>query len=224
MPVWCSTVTPGKLATFWRSPVRALKRVDLPALGGPTRATVRWLPERGALEEAGAQCALPLMGVALLAVPDLDVPGGFLAQGDFGPVDAEHARTASRSATAGGNDMPGKETHFHQAAGHVLGQIELVKNGFLAFAHLGKGTGERRTPVVHLIETELQHDFSMPLGEGVVKLGMGNGLVARTDIGMTGKDCNQAVPTTRGERFTPRNCDRLLASITLGGVYPCASH
>src|SRR5579864_1628665 len=31
----CSTVTPGKLATFWRSPVRRLNRVDLPELGGP---------------------------------------------------------------------------------------------------------------------------------------------------------------------------------------------
>src|ERR1035437_10707596 len=39
IPVCCSTVTPGKLATFWRSPVRRLKRVVLPELGGPTSAT-----------------------------------------------------------------------------------------------------------------------------------------------------------------------------------------
>src|ERR1035438_4518077 len=33
IPVCCSTVTPGKLATFWRSPVRRLNRVVLPELG-----------------------------------------------------------------------------------------------------------------------------------------------------------------------------------------------
>ena len=40
MPVCCSTVTPGKLATFWRKPVRRLKSVVLPELGGPMTATV----------------------------------------------------------------------------------------------------------------------------------------------------------------------------------------
>ena len=39
-PMWCSTVTPGKLATFWRNPVRRLKRVVFPEFGGPTSATV----------------------------------------------------------------------------------------------------------------------------------------------------------------------------------------
>ena len=34
---------PGKFATFCRSPVSRLKRVDLPEFGGPTSATVcRW--------------------------------------------------------------------------------------------------------------------------------------------------------------------------------------
>ena len=39
-PVCCSTVTPGKLATFWRIPVSRLKSVVLPEFGGPTSATV----------------------------------------------------------------------------------------------------------------------------------------------------------------------------------------
>src|SRR3954469_17510986 len=39
-PMCCSTVTPGKLATFWRRPVNRLKRVDFPEFGGPTNATV----------------------------------------------------------------------------------------------------------------------------------------------------------------------------------------
>src|SRR5579884_1126959 len=38
-PIRCSTVTPGKLATFCRRPVKRLKRVDLPEFGGPTIAT-----------------------------------------------------------------------------------------------------------------------------------------------------------------------------------------
>ena len=47
IPVCCSTVTPGKFATFWRSPVRRLNRVVLPELGGPTSATVRTAAGRG---------------------------------------------------------------------------------------------------------------------------------------------------------------------------------
>src|SRR5258708_5651144 len=38
-PTRCSTVTPGKLATFWRRPVRRLNSVDLPEFGGPMMAT-----------------------------------------------------------------------------------------------------------------------------------------------------------------------------------------
>ena len=37
-PVFLSTVTPGKLPTFWLRPVKALKSDDLPELGLPTRA------------------------------------------------------------------------------------------------------------------------------------------------------------------------------------------
>jgi len=46
-PRRCSTVTPGKLATFWWRPVRRLKRVDLPEFGGPISTTVRSSPCRG---------------------------------------------------------------------------------------------------------------------------------------------------------------------------------
>ena len=42
----CSTVTPGKFATFWRSPVSRLNRVDLPEFGGPTIATISGLSFR----------------------------------------------------------------------------------------------------------------------------------------------------------------------------------
>ena len=40
-PSFFSTVTPGQLPTYWLEPVRALKRVVLPQLGLPTRATVQ---------------------------------------------------------------------------------------------------------------------------------------------------------------------------------------
>ena len=52
IPVCCSTVTPGKFATFWRSPVRRLKSVVLPELGGPTSATVRTAAGRGSCATA----------------------------------------------------------------------------------------------------------------------------------------------------------------------------
>lgn len=37
-PVFLSTVTPGKLPTFWFRPVNALNNEDLPLLGLPTNA------------------------------------------------------------------------------------------------------------------------------------------------------------------------------------------
>jgi hypothetical protein len=40
-----STVTPGKLATFWFRPVSALKTVDLPLLGLPTNAILSFLAD-----------------------------------------------------------------------------------------------------------------------------------------------------------------------------------
>ena len=47
LPSFFSTVTPGQLPTYWLEPVRALKRVVLPQLGLPTRASfisrVSWL-------------------------------------------------------------------------------------------------------------------------------------------------------------------------------------
>src|SRR3954452_5572709 len=71
MPVCCSTVTPGKFATFCRSPVRRLKRVVLPELGGPTRATDR--TAAGRVIWATAELPHPwqslhsLMGIGALA-------------------------------------------------------------------------------------------------------------------------------------------------------------
>src|SRR6266545_1123841 len=64
-PVRCSTVTPGKFATFCRRPVSRLKRVDLPEFGGPTMAITLGLPDcfgRGSVSaEAALQPSHPLM-------------------------------------------------------------------------------------------------------------------------------------------------------------------
>jgi hypothetical protein len=38
IPVFLSTVTPGKLPTFWLRPVSALKSEVFPLLGFPTKA------------------------------------------------------------------------------------------------------------------------------------------------------------------------------------------
>ena len=72
IPVCCSTVTPGKLATFWRSPVRRLKSVVLPELGGPTSATVRTAAGRASCA-TGSTTAI--VAIAALAHGILRVPG-----------------------------------------------------------------------------------------------------------------------------------------------------
>ena len=64
IPVCCSTVTPGKLATFWRSPVRRLNRVVLPELGGPTSATVRTAAGRGSSSYRGTTAAMAIAAIA----------------------------------------------------------------------------------------------------------------------------------------------------------------
>ena len=50
----------------------------------------------------------------------------------------------------------------------VFGEIQLFEDSFLAFPHFSQSAGSRLT-VVHLIETQLQHAFSMRRGQDVVK-------------------------------------------------------
>src|SRR5438309_5674945 len=92
MPVCCSTVTPGKLATLWRRPVSLLKRVVLPQLGGPTRATVRIFFAGGGRTAA----AQPVQADILPRVDEHgEVAGGFGAEGDFRTIHLEDARVAA---------------------------------------------------------------------------------------------------------------------------------
>ena len=87
-PVRCSTVTPGKLATFWRMPVRRLKRVDFPEFGGPTIATVR-VPAGG--REDGSETA-----DGLRPCPEYSLMGWPINQTQT--VDAERGAWLSRAA------------------------------------------------------------------------------------------------------------------------------
>src|SRR5277367_528856 len=85
LPTRCSTVTPGKFATFWRRPVRRLKRVDLPEFGGPISATAPlFFPTRGGPDST----ATPPPGLQWL-----------IAQSHFGPVHAINGRITGWSAT-----------------------------------------------------------------------------------------------------------------------------
>src|ERR1700722_12446782 len=90
----CSTVTPGKFATFWRSPVSRLNSVDLPELGGPTMATTCCLPEvtgGGRVATAG-----PWQSSIRRSLSQDQVYGGFTAQRHFRAIHAKHARIAAR--------------------------------------------------------------------------------------------------------------------------------
>src|ERR1035441_10051811 len=74
----CSTVTPGKFATFWRRPVRRLNSVDFPEFGGPMIATTWgrtvWRVGGGAVATAHpAQ-----LGQSLMAL----MPGGAFSTAD----------------------------------------------------------------------------------------------------------------------------------------------
>src|SRR5712691_6536958 len=70
-PERCSTVTPGKLATFCRSPVSRLNRVDFPELGGPMIAITApgaALVGLGAVRTAGPHPWQSLMPVPVGAI------------------------------------------------------------------------------------------------------------------------------------------------------------
>src|SRR6476646_6133881 len=97
LPMRCSTVTPGKFATFWRRPVRRLKSVDLPELGGPTIAT---MCRRGYMAGGGGRVATEQPWQSLIKSlhcngPQNQPPRRIAPQGNLGTIDAEHARIAA---------------------------------------------------------------------------------------------------------------------------------
>src|SRR3569832_733999 len=103
-PVCCSTVTPGKFATFWRSPVRRLKRVVLPEFGGPMTATVLTAPAFGNSRTAADPHPWQLLH-SLILLPRFtrfemhpQQLRRFAPQRDFRAVHLEDPRIAARSA------------------------------------------------------------------------------------------------------------------------------
>ena len=114
----CSTVTPGKLATFWRRPVRRLNSVDLPEFGGPMMATTcvrapfAWT-RRVRNRASGATVAIA-HSVRFLEsdfrrwMAKDQVRCGFPPQCDFRAIHAIHARFAARCAAGGTMACPGR--------------------------------------------------------------------------------------------------------------------
>ena len=172
-PVCCSTVTPGKFATFWRSPVSRLKRVVFPELGGPIRATAvgAALP-RGISTTAAApqelQSLHPATGISLggRRTPDFQPPGRFAAQRDFRTIHLKDPRIAARSAEAGRDSGARQETKLHQAARVVAGKIDAIEHCVVAAAQVKEGGGGDFR--LDAIATQLHLGFSMPESEILV--------------------------------------------------------
>src|SRR5581483_7396028 len=119
----CSTVTPGKLATFCRRPVNRLNSVDLPEFGGPTMATMmgRSLAGRGGrmdgLGRRAGRGASPwqlLMKGSHFELHSLkydevrfgvaayvEASRRIVAQRHFGAIHAEHPRSSARRFSTG---------------------------------------------------------------------------------------------------------------------------
>src|SRR6476646_8588913 len=123
LPMRCSTVTPGKFATFWRRPVRRLKSVDLPELGGPTIAT---MCRRVSMAGGGGRVATEQPWQSLIKSlhrsGTQNQPSRRLApQCNLGPIHAEYPRIAARSRMARSDCMAGEKSEFHQPPRVILG-------------------------------------------------------------------------------------------------------
>src|SRR5512143_1335627 len=133
LPMRCSTVTPGKFATFWRRPVSRLNRVDLPELGGPTMAT---MCRRVSIAGGGGRVATEQPWQSLIKPEPLHLSCGAQNQlsrritpkGNLGTVHAEHSRIAARRRMTRRDRMPGEEPKFHQSPCVVFGEIQSVQN------------------------------------------------------------------------------------------------
>jgi hypothetical protein len=136
----CSTVTPGKLATFWRRPVKRLKRVDLPEFGGPISTTVLSCPERG--EDLGGTKA-GVSQQALIGRPRLadfgcggshtNGSGGLAAEGNLHAVHAVDGGVAGRRAAQDRDQRIGNKAHVHQMVLHGFRQVKAHQNPALAY-------------------------------------------------------------------------------------------
>ena len=157
-PVCCSTVTPGKLATFCRRPVRRLNSVDFPEFGGPTRATVcREFGLGGGTRGAIEQLSQSLIDLSF----QKQVQRGFPTEGDFRTVDSKDTGIATWRRLRRSDGSPGQEAQFHQPLGNGFGQIDAIKDALFAFPQFGQFfrkalvAGKRQL----LLETELHEHY-----------------------------------------------------------------
>jgi len=96
---------------------------------------------------------------------NLKLRSGGGAQSDFGAVDPENQRIASRSAAGGLNLGARNKAKLHQT--RCLGgrQLDARHNAFFAGVKIGESGGMFQAPAMTVTpassETQLQHDFSM---------------------------------------------------------------
>src|SRR5579871_2590469 len=125
----CSTVTPGKFATFCRKPVSRLNSVDLPEFGGPTIATTCCLPE---VSGGGKVATEGPWQSSICVLSQNQVYGSLAAQGDFGSVHAKHPRVAARRGMRARHTVARQKTQFHQTLRVVFRHIDALENARLA--------------------------------------------------------------------------------------------
>jgi len=83
---------------------------------------------------------------------------GFASQCDFRSINPIYARVAARGAPSCGDCAAGKKAQFHEPAGEVFGQVDVLEDRFLTRAQIGKAVRNVR---MRLLETQLQHIISM---------------------------------------------------------------
>src|SRR6185369_15494125 len=159
----CSTVTPGKFATFCRNPVSRLNSVDLPEFGGPTIATICCLPE---VSGGGKVATEGPWQSSMVWLSQNQVYGGFPAQGDLRPVHAKHPRVAARRRMRPRDAMSRQKPQLHQALRVYVRHIDAFQNPRLALLQRRQIARPRRSS---LIETHLHCQFIMTPGEGNFK-------------------------------------------------------
>ena len=66
----------------------------------------------------------------------------FAAQRDFGAIDAVNTRVAGGGAAGRDDGVAGQEAELHEAAGDIVGQVEMIEHTGFAFGELSECTRE----------------------------------------------------------------------------------
>jgi hypothetical protein len=79
---------------------------------------------------------------------DCNSGGGGTAQRNLGAIHLEDSRIAAGSALSGGDAGAGEKAKFHQAAGIVGGEINVIEDRVVAFSQVNES---------QRVATQLQH-------------------------------------------------------------------